>query len=54
MWSKDYSCDILLMNVVDVCLCLKSVSEAKMKRYSLIALIKKSLLIKCSKLRNEK
>lgn len=35
---RDYSCDILTINVADFCLCLTNLSDAKFKNYGLIAL----------------
>jgi hypothetical protein len=40
MWHKDYFCGILVKNVATFCPCLKSLSEAKVKRLRLIALSK--------------
>ena len=40
MWSRDYFCGILVKNVAAFCLCLKSLPEAKVKRFRLIALTK--------------
>jgi hypothetical protein len=40
MWHKDWFCGILLKNVATFCPCLKSLSEAKVKRLRLIALTK--------------
>ena len=37
---KDHSCDILVKNVTVFCPCLKSLPEAKVKRFRLIALTK--------------
>ena len=38
MLPRDYSCDILVKKVVTICPCLKSLPEAKMKRFGLILL----------------
>ena len=40
MWYKDCFCGILVKNVADFCSCLKSLPEAKVKRFILIALTK--------------
>jgi hypothetical protein len=40
MWPIDYFCDILVKNVAAFCPCLKSLPEAKMKRFRLNALAK--------------
>ena len=40
MWPRDCSCDILVKNVAALCSCLKSLPEAKEKRFILIALAK--------------
>jgi hypothetical protein len=40
MWHKDYFCGILVKNVATFCPCLKSLPEAKVKRFRLIALTK--------------
>ena len=40
MWPRDCSCDILVKNVAAFCPCLKSLPEAKVKRFILIALTK--------------
>jgi hypothetical protein len=37
---RDCSCDIFVMNVAALCPCLKSLPEAKVKRFRLIALAK--------------
>ena len=39
MWHKDCFCGILVRNVVTFCPCLKSLPEAKVKRFGLIGLI---------------
>ena len=43
MWTSDHSHDILVKNVAAFCLCLKSLPEAKVKRFGLIPLAKKIL-----------
>ena len=69
-WPKDCYCDILVKNVAAFCPCLKSLLEAKVKRFILIALTREvskiradcslvesheeSILNKHSKLREEK
>ena len=40
MWPKDCFCGILVKNVAAFCPCLKSLPEAKVKRFILIALTK--------------
>jgi hypothetical protein len=40
MCPRDCSCDILVKNVAALCSCLKNLSEAKGKRFKLIALTK--------------
>ena len=40
MWPRDCSCDILVKNVAAFCPCLKSLPQAKIKRFILIALTK--------------
>jgi hypothetical protein len=40
MWHKDCFCGILVKNVAAFCPCLKSLPEAKVKRFLLIALTK--------------
>jgi hypothetical protein len=40
MCHKDWFCGILVKNVATFCPCLKSLSEAKVKKLGLIALIK--------------
>jgi hypothetical protein len=42
MWPRDCFCGILMKNVAAFCPCSKSVPEAKVKRFRLIALKKKS------------
>ena len=39
-WPRDCFCGILVKNVATFCPCLKSLSEAKVKKLGLIALIK--------------
>ena len=41
MLPVELSCDILIKNVASFCPCRKSLSEAEVKRFRLIALIKK-------------
>ena len=40
MWPKDCFCGILVKNVAAFCLCMKSLAEAKVKRFMLITLTK--------------
>jgi hypothetical protein len=40
MWPRDCSCDIFGKNVAAFCPCLKSLPQAKIKRFILIALTK--------------
>ena len=40
MWHRAYFCSILVKKVAVFCPCLKSLSEAKVKRFRLIALKK--------------
>ena len=40
MWHRDCFCDILVKNVAAFCPCLKSLPEAKVKNFILIALTK--------------
>ena len=40
MWPRDCFCGILVKNVASFCSCLKSLSEADVKRFKLIALMK--------------
>ena len=40
MWPRDCFCGILVKNVASFCSCLKSLSEAEVKRFILIALTK--------------
>ena len=42
MWPRDCSCDILVKNVTAFCPCLKSLPEAKVKRFQLIELTKEA------------
>ena len=42
MWHRDCFCGILVKNVAAFCPCLKSLPEAKIKRFILIALTKVS------------
>ena len=41
MWPRDCSCGSLVKNVAALCPCLKSLPEAKVKNFILIALTKK-------------
>ena len=43
MWLRECSYDTLVKNVTAFCPCLKSLSEAKIKRFILIALTKEVL-----------
>ena len=40
VWSRDYFCGVLLKNMAAFCPCPKSLPEAKVKRFRLIALTK--------------
>jgi hypothetical protein len=43
MWPRDCSCGTLVTNVAAFCPCLKSLPEAKVKRFILIELTKEVL-----------
>ena len=43
MWLETAFCDILVKNVAAFCLCMKSLPQAKVKRFRLISLMKKNL-----------
>ena len=38
MWPRDCSCGVLVKNLATFCSCLKSLPEAEVKRFKLIAL----------------